>query len=275
MLNLIRSDFRRVLRDKLTFILCIIGFGFSIFTPLLYKGIFSMSGSDPMTETLIGSINAKTIFFSSFSTGNNFGLIIPVLLAIVLCKDFSFGTVRNKIIGGHKRTNIFISMYVVCATVMIGVVLLHAFLSLFVSLLFFNYQSAPFEFSDAVYFVISLLLEVVVYLFLAALLTWMCATFKNVGIAIVLYVALSFIMTIVSTIIAVAIEIMSVSPNNDNVLDILHFVQRINLFNAAATIGNGDSYKLIDILYIIVPAFVGIAGLLGLGIKKFNKKDLK
>lgn len=275
MLNLIKSDFRRVVKDKLTLILCIIGFGFAIFTPLLYKGIFSLATSDPMTDALIGSINAKTIFFASFSTSNNFGLIIPVLLAIVLCKDFSFGTIRNKIIGGHNRTNIFISMYVVCATVMIGVVLLHALLSLFVSLLFFDYQSTPFEFPDAVYFVVSLLLEIVVYLFMAALLTWMCATFKNVGIAIVMFVAVAFIMSIVSTIITVAIEILSMSPSNDVALDVLNFIQKINLFNAAVYIGSGDSYMLSDILYIVIPAFVGVAGLLGLGIKKFNKKDLK
>ncbi len=275
MRDLVISDFRRVLKDKLTMVLCIIGAAFALVTPLMYKGLLSLSGAEISDMPMMDMFSAKSNFFGAFSLGNNFGLIVPVLLAIVLCKDFSFGTVRNKIIGGHKRTNVFLSMYVVCAVSMFAVILLHALLTLFVSLLFFDYQSTPFEASDVLYFVISLVLEIFVYLFVAALLSWMCASFKNVGVVIVLYVAISFAMTLIASIIMVAIQVLEISGAKESTIDILNFVQRINIFNSYSYIGTGTEYTISDILYIIVPSVVGTLGLLGIGIRRFNKKDLK
>lgn len=275
MLNLIKSDFRRVLKDKLIIVLCIIGAAFALITPLMYKGILSMAEGDMIGSPMMDMFSAKTNFFNAFSLGNNFGLIVPVLIAIIICKDFSFGTVRNKIIGGHKRSEIFFSMFVTTFVSVFGIILLHALLTLCVSLVFFDYQSKPFEFNDVVYFIISLLLEVCVYLFVAALLSWMCASFKNVGIVIVMYVALSFVMTLVSSIIMVAIQILSMDVGNETVVEVLEFIQRINIFNSYSYIGVGTEYKLEDVLYIVAPALVFTAGLIGLGTLKFNKKDLK
>jgi hypothetical protein len=45
--------------------------------------------------------------------------------------------------------------------------------------------------------------------------------------------------------------------------------------NSAAYIGMGKGYTLEDILYLTIPAIVGIAGFLGLGMLRFSKKDLK
>ena len=96
MLNLLKTDLKRVLKDKLFIILCIIAGVFSLITPLLYKGLYVLMGGDDF----LGMFSAKGLFFRSFVPGDNLGLIAPVLVAIALCKDFSHGTVRNKIISG-------------------------------------------------------------------------------------------------------------------------------------------------------------------------------
>ena len=87
MRGLLKSDFKRVLKDKLLIVMGILAVAFAIITPLLYALIISgigYSDNDMAMGALSVSFTAKSQFFSSFSLGNNLGLIVPVLLAIVL-----------------------------------------------------------------------------------------------------------------------------------------------------------------------------------------------
>ena len=116
MIDLLKTDLKRAVKDKLFIVICIIAGAFAIITPLLYKVIFVVLKFDEEAmqelEMLgMGIMNAKSIFFSSFSLGNNFGLILPIFVAIILCKDFSNGTIRNKIICGKSRTSIYFSLF--------------------------------------------------------------------------------------------------------------------------------------------------------------------
>ena len=115
MSGLLKADFRRVFKDKLLIVMGILAVVFAAITPVLYAIIFSGLGSaDEMTMDILSMyISGKAQFFSSFSLGNNLGLIAPVLLAIVLYKDFSYGTIRNKIIAGKSRTSIYLSLFAV------------------------------------------------------------------------------------------------------------------------------------------------------------------
>lgn len=274
MRSLLKADFKRVLKDKLLLVMGILAVVFAAFTPLLYAVMFSTMdmADDPMISSFI---SGKVQFFASFSMGNNLGLIAPVLLGIALCKDFSFGTVRNKIIAGKSRSAIFLSLFVTCATVLITVMLLHAFLTLGISLIFFDYQPTAFTISDFWYFLESLAFEILVLLWVAALLSYLCACMKNVGLVIVLYIAVAFALVIVGSVVQVALTILETAGGNETLTDVLYFFNRINVGNAASYIGMGTSYTLEDVLYLTLPAGVGILGFLGLGLGIFNKKDLK
>lgn len=274
MKHLLKADFKRILKDKLLLVMGILAVTFAAFTPLLYAVMFSSMEmvDDPMVSSLI---SGKVQFFASFSMGNNLGLIAPVLLGIALCKDFSFGTVRNKIIAGKSRSAIFLSLFITCATVLIAVMLLHAFLTLGISLIFFDYQPTAFTVSDLWYFLESLAFELLVLLWVAALLSYLCACMKNVGLVIVLYIAAAFALVIVGSVVQVALTILETAGGNELLADVLYFFNRINVGNAASYIGMGTSYSLEDVLYLTVPAGVGILGFLGLGLGSFNKKDLK
>ena len=276
MRSLLKADFRRIFRDKLLLVMGILAVVFAAITPLLYALIFSGTMEDGMAaDMLSGLVSAKTQFFSSFSMGNNLGLIAPVLLAIALCKDFSFGTVRNKIIAGKSRSAIFMSLFVTCSVVLVSVMLLHAFITLGVSLIFFDYQATAFTLADFWYFLESLLFEILVLLFVSAMLSWLCAKAKNVGLVIVLYIAFVFILVLAGSIIQVVIAVMEASGGSQRTIDILRFIDRINVCNSAAYIGMGTGYNWKDVLYLTIPAITGILGFVGLGLWKFNKKDLK
>lgn len=275
--NLLKADFRRVMKDKLLLVMGILAVAFAVVTPLLYTVILAgldIDGND-MEIGMLFQFNAKSQFFAAFSLGNNLGLIVPVLIAIVLCKDFSFGTVRNKIIAGNCRRNIFLSLFISCAVVLTAVMLLHAFITLAVSRCFFDYQQTPFTFADFWYFLESLCLEILVLLFVASMLSWLCASMKNVGLVIVLYIAIAFVCILIGTILQTVITVMEFVESDESVLSVLRFVSRINMFNVSSQIGTGTHYALKDILYIVVPSTVGIVGFLGLGFLKFRKKDLK
>ena len=274
MRELFRADLKRVLKDRLLLVMGILALVFALVTPLLYAVIFSTGGllDDPLFASLV---SAKSQFFQSFSMTNNLGLIAPVLLAIVLCKDFSFGTVRNKIIAGKRRSAIFLSLFGVCALVLVGVMLLSAFIGLGVSLIFFDYQPAPFTAADFGYFMASLAFEVLVLLFMAALLSWLCACMKNVGSAIVIYVAITFVLVLLGSIAQMVTGVLQLTDKNQALVDTLLVIDRLNVGRAVSYIGAGSSYTWKDVLYLTLPPLAGIFGFLGLGLLGFGKKNLK
>ncbi len=277
MTQLLNADFKRVLKDKLFLVVCILGAVFAAATPLLYVAVIGAAGEiDEMTkEMLRGYVTAKGQFFSSFSFGNNLGLIAPLLIGVILWKDFGSGTVRNKIISGHSRASIFSSMFTVCFTALFGVMLAHALLTLGISLIFFEYQATPFVIEDLWYLLLSLLFELLVYVFTAALVSWMCATMKNIGMVIVMYIAVVFGCTMIAGILQIVITVLSMEAGKENFVDVLNFIQRINVFNSSATIGLGEAYENKDVWYYVLPPVLGTAALLAHGTLKFSRKDLK
>jgi ABC-type transport system involved in multi-copper enzyme maturation permease subunit len=273
--NLIKTDLIRVLKDKLFLVLCILCGVFALISPLLYKAIDLVLKTDAIGVEIGNLITAKQLFFESFSLGNNFGLIAPVLLAIVLYKDFNHGTIRNKIICGYSRASIFWAMYGVCAVVLLGIILVHALLTLGVSMLMFEFQATPFTSEDAWYFVESLLFEVLCYLFMSALVVWLWATMKNMGVVIVMYVAVVFGASLVAPIVMVAVEALQYTGQQETLRKGLEIFQNCNLFYSSMFIGTGVEYTTREALcYLLSPIVCG-AGLLGIGLNSFRKRDLK
>ena len=277
MTRLIKSDFRKFFQDKLFIVVCILAVVFAVITPLLYLMLFSVADEvDPMTQELLsGYVTAKGQFFGGFSFGNNLGLIAPLLIGIVFFKDFSYGTIRNKIISGHSRRSIFLSIFIVCTTMLFAIVLAHSLLTLGISLPFFDYQSTPFVMHDFWYLLESLLFEFLVYIFVGALVSWLCATMKNLGMVIVMYIAVVFGLSMIAGILQGITMVLSVEPSMAKVVDVIDVLQRINVFNSSATIGMGTEYTTKDVLYYVLTPVLCSAALLGHGMWKFERKDLK
>ncbi|MBR5134515.1 MAG: hypothetical protein IKV35_02840 [Clostridia bacterium] len=275
MRELLKMDFRRVLKDKLLIVMLILATVFAVMTPLMYAGLEWILGGEDGGMMFGLNFYAKQQFFAAFSIGSDFGLIAPVFLAIVLCKDFFSGTVRNKIIAGKSRASIFASLFTVCATVMVAVMLFYAFVTLGCSLIFFDYQAEPFEAADLAYFFESLAFSILVLIAVSSLLSWLCVAMKNVGLVIVMYVAFSFGTVIVGSIASVAIPLMEASEVNEFIVDLVRFFDRLNIGNAVAYIGVGTEYELKDVLYLTIVPIAETLGLFGLGFLKFKKKDLK
>ena len=274
MRELIQADLKRVIKDKLLLVLAILAVVFALITPLTFALVFSVIdvSEEPMLSALV---SAKGMFFQSFSMTNNMGFIAPILLAIILYKDFSYGTVRNKIISGKSRSQIFLSTFIVCSLVLVCLIMLSAFITLGVSLIFFDYQEGAFAAADLGYFFASLGFELLVLLFMSALLSLLCTCSKNLGIAIVLYLAFTFALTLVGSFTQVIGAVAQTFVESELLAKVINVIDRLNVGMSTSYIGTGGSYSLSDVLYLTLPALSGIAAFLGLGLVSFNKKDLK
>ena len=269
MFNLVKCDLKRIVKDKLFLILCILGVVFALITPLLYVLLRDLL---ELEQDLLGLItNAKSMFFSSFSLGNNFGLIAPILITIIICKDFSHGTIRNKIICGKSRTSIFLSYTISCAISLFSVMLVHALITLGFSLIFFEYQQTPFIAQDLGYLFSSLAMELVIYIFVSCLISFLCIAMKNAGLAVVIYFAINFFFLIIGSVVMVA---LSMTPPTDSAYQILEILNNANLFTSTL-IGSGNSYTLTQVLCVLIPPIIGCSLSITFGILIFRKKNLK
>ena len=148
---------------------------------------------------------------------------------------------------------------------------MHALLTLLLSLLVFDYQSTPFTASDFGYLMGSIALEILVYLFVCALLTFFIVCMKNAGLSIVMFFIISFLMIIIGGITQAMGLFADPATTSYKILEIFNSA---NVFTTRI-IGNGTSYKLNEILYLVLPNVCIMAILIVLGLSIFKKKDLK
>ena len=274
MLDLLKTDLKRVLKDKLFLITCIVAGVFAVTMPLLYKVLYALLEMPPeLGATGMLAMDAKSLCFTTMMPGDNFGLILAVLLAIILCKEFSQGTIRNKIICGRSRSEVFLSLFLTCAIVVCGVMLAYGITSLCVSLCLFEYQQSEVTPIRAIgYLVLSFGFEMVTYVFVASMLTFFIVVMKNAGLAVVLYVSAAFLCSLIGG--GISAVTAFANPESKLLSDFLQILVDINMFTSAV-IGRGTTYSLQQVLCILLPCLGGAAAFVFGGLAVFKKKDIK
>ena len=277
MKELLKTDLRRMLKDKLFLVAIFIGLGLALFTPLMYKVLVLVLEEAAEMEDIFGMLfTAKGILGTSFAPLNNFGLILPVFLAIIIYKDFSYGTIRNKIISGKSRVSIYLSLLLSSAIVMTICMLGYALIQFGFASLLLDYSIGVKMVEDLPYIILTLLFGVICYLFITSIIVFLCASFKNVGLAIVLYFGGCFLLTILATITSTAYSAIEMLEGKEALKNVFEFLTNINLFYFLnGVIGYVDEYLNTEIAYIIIDSIL-FGGLFVLfGILIFRKKDLK
>jgi ABC-type transport system involved in multi-copper enzyme maturation permease subunit len=267
MLDLFRADLKRVVRDRLFLIVCIVAAVLAATTPLLYWGLGLFEGALEEMGMFL-KLSGRGMFFDALLPGGNVGLILPVFLVILLCKDFTWGTVRNKIVCGKTRGQIFLSLFLTSATVTVSVMLAQAVLSSVIGSIIFGFQSTPFTAADVGYLALSVLFEILLYVMISALVSFFTVVSPNMGVGIVLYVAVNLVFTIIGSITSVAYAF----TKEPHIL--VQILNDANLFTSRV-IGGGTSYSWKEVLYVLVPALLGGVGFGAWGYFAFRKKDLK
>ena len=159
MIRLLITDFKRIFKDKLFLVLLIIGTAFAFVSPVLYKTMFLfMDETETEVINQMGLLSAYTsgkgLYFASFNIADNFGILLPILITIVIFKDYSNGTIRNKIVNGHSRSSIYFSQFISTAVTLWLMILYHALLQFVLGTIFFGY-GVEITVTEVCYFFIS------------------------------------------------------------------------------------------------------------------------
>lgn len=201
MSKLLKADFFRVLKSKLTYIIVGIAVLMPLLTCLLYLGINNLIGLIDESGELISFVNGRILIFSSYSMTNNIGIVIPIFASIFICMDINNGTLRNKIISGSPRIKVYLSH--LFTTIIFNVIIISiylAFTTLF-SNLFFGYgvEIDKEEIRNIILFIVSGTLS---FVFIASVISFLALVTKNTAPTIIFTllftIGLSLILSIVS-----------------------------------------------------------------------------
>ena len=97
MFNIIRASLFKLIKDWTFRITMMVGIGLAALLIGINAGI--------------GQLNGQTMFLSSVSPSQNFGLTVPINLVVFTVSEFTCGTIRNKVIAGHTKFKIYAGLF--------------------------------------------------------------------------------------------------------------------------------------------------------------------
>lgn len=108
MSKLLRADFARLLKSKVFWFCLLFVFLSEVFSSVgLYRETKSITGYLAHCDSLLFDVCAQMIIIAAIFSG------------LFVGTDYSNGTIRNKIIVGHTRTEIYLSNLIVCSSALL------------------------------------------------------------------------------------------------------------------------------------------------------------
>lgn len=188
----------------------------------------------------------------SLNPVQNYGIAIPINVAIFVVLEFTQGTIRNKIIAGHSKLKIYASLYI--SGLILGAALLFAyvgFLTIFgtiaggfdvnvVTISGFGFGAATVE-----YIVKFVILALLAYTTLISYSVFVSTVFRSLGPSIPLVLAavygLYFIAMIVSVVVSIDNDIAQVIGNVFKCIDPLYGLSATE----SVIVGEGEDMKAV------------------------------
>ena len=192
--SLLKADLYALRKNKLTYILLAICAGMSLLTVGLYFVIDIVYGElvagedEAFMEEMGLLFSGRTIMFGNFSLTNNVGLIIPIFAGLLTMRDVRSGTIRNKIIFGKSRVQIYFSHLLVSTLLCVAVSLVSFAVLAVGGFIGFGY-GVPFDEAEAWNFARCLIVGVLAYGYVASLATFFALVTKSTPLTIILTLA--------------------------------------------------------------------------------------
>ena len=271
MSGLLKADLYRILKSKLTIVALILCVAFPFFIALLYFGLnqlFRIDGAEELLDTSI--YTANSMLSGAYSLTNNIGLILPVFAGIYITMDISNGTIRNKVIVGKTRTEIYLSHLFTSMIFLVVSITVYVAFTLAFGLLFFKFVEFEDMTRNLVYFFVT---GTMTFAFMATVVTFFALTTKNTALTIILSVAFPMLLAIIPTVFSFI--------DYEKYKALVYFIPTFS--NANTTIAPASILDLLgsrgmnDQLFyegIASCVFFGVLNTV-LGCLIFNKKDMK
>lgn len=262
MRNLLAADRYRYRKDILMKVALILVVVFACFTCGLYFVLAKLT-EDVDSAAVENILCGRYLYGATFSIGSDMGLIIPIFAGAIVCKDFSMGTIRNKIIRGYGRDQIFLSHFL--TSILFGGVIyvLYALAQLGLGSLLLGYGVA-FDGEELLFLAVSMLTGILTYAAMCALVTMIATATGSMGLSIVLYIAFTLGLSIVQS-------IVSIIPN---VPEIITKIMEYLPGNIAYTVIEGSKeWAEYGKSMLMSAILILVFGLIGMTV--FRKKDQK
>ena len=270
MLSLLKADLFRIFKGKLAKISLILAAAVPFLIVLLYLLLDLSVRYIDGEATGISMFTPLSIIKSSFSMSDNMGLVIPIFSAIFVSLDLSNGTLRNKVIAGHKRNAIYTSHLLSSIIFNAALILIYVSATAIFAFIFFKI-GGPLSSEEIRSFLYSVFLGFASYLFMATFSTMIALVLGNAAPAIILTVVFSMILSLIPT-----VFMFMDYESYKYVLYLIPFFAN-GTSTISIPIDGLISGGLTDIMFIEGMLSFVIFGALHvfLGMLGFNKKDLK
>lgn len=223
MINLIKADFYRAKKDKILLIGLCVSIGLVLMQALLMKGLIAASGAaDADTEQVAAVVGTTglSMFLNGVSIlGNTTQYIIPIFLTIFVVREFSDKTIRNKLILGYTRPQIYASILIVHAVISLVYYLATSLIGLISGALLFG---LGVKFSADVFglLVIGFILEFFLSYILIGFAIIFAINKQSVALGILIPLIVGFIISILG-----AVAILNINPTLTKILSFFNFYQ--------------------------------------------------
>ena len=110
--RLMKSFFYKVSKDAAFRVALIIGCAFAVILALLFLAIdLVLNTFADGTDLSFKVLSGQTMLTMSMLPAQDFALVIPIIIVCFIGLEFSQGTIRNKIIAGYSKFEIYSSLY--------------------------------------------------------------------------------------------------------------------------------------------------------------------
>ena len=182
MVNLLAEGYRRLFKGKRFYIVLAVIVGVAAFI-LTIVTILSNAFDDSASPKADGML---------FMMTGTMPLLISITAGLLIVQDFRNNTIRNKIIIGHSRTNIYLASLIVSITVAVIYQLAFWLTVIGLGAILMGFETFP---SKAVF--VNMLVALAIQLAFTAVIVFLCNSMKNVG-GFVISLTMHYIVSMLS-----------------------------------------------------------------------------
>ena len=266
--SLIRLDFYRAIKDKSVIVITAVVAGYSLLYVLLGYFFEALDTSlFTARDTVILSTQLSSMPF----------LVVSILICIFIGKDLNYGTIRNKIIAGYSKKQIYVSTLLVALVMAFALLFLYQILSFLVgvSALGFPTDSSYPPMSDfwirigLGYLLVALAVSIVVFIEM---------TTRNMTAALIVS-TIAFVLGPILSMLVSSLIIVAWGQNSFafEVFECFFLYDSYVISSGGSILGNGFQQALEGQLALktLISSGASIVLLNWLGIFVFHKLDLK
>ena len=237
--RLFKAFFFKLSRDLTFRIVLIIGAGIAFFVTALY--LLIDLGLDGLAGESIKFLTGPNMLLTSLNPVDNFGLAIPICLITFTCLEFSQGTIRNKIIAGHSKFQIYASLVLSGLVLTFALLLVYTGICTLIGIVFGGFDlsnpiiiltlSITGAYAEPLYIIQMLIIAVVVYIAIVSYTVFFAALFRNIGPCIPVVIIVLMMLSLGGSIVAMIGEVLE----SDTLVNIVKVIDPLYVISGGGT----------------------------------------